>query len=217
MENVLRVPRPRFNNTPLAEAYQACADTLSRFGEPAPAPISWLNVDLMEDRIAQLRKAQEPPPPSAALLALSNEALHLVVEINSYALKIKAAQPWLSRARNDWRHQRLRDIPADSFVVPLPLESQHYTAAALGSVEAAQAVIKTVHAQLTWLRTIWAGIENAQRFEAKAVAEQVMELMRAVCTHELPNLKSRIVTLEAQNAALRAQLVPSKKAVRKVA
>jgi hypothetical protein len=145
----------------------------------------------------------------------------LVVEINAAALKIKSAQGWLQRAVGDWRHRLLGDIPADAATVPLPLDREHFVATKFANVDDARAAVNRLHETLTWVRMIWSGIENCQRFEAMAIADQVMALMRALYSRKRED-DARLRAVESQNAALCARLDrlergASKKPVRKIA
>src|SRR5262249_53377675 len=153
------IPRPRNNAMPLAESWQAGVDRLAALSSEAPPyPITSLNLDKLEDRIAELTRAKAPPPPSPELVQAMGDYGDMCRQFNSLAYELKDAQKWLERARvGDWKHQLLKDISPDCFVVPqmMPVGD---SAPDFDSVWKARQAQKDLLPKLMWARGILARI-----------------------------------------------------------
>jgi hypothetical protein len=172
VSSVQQIPRPRNSRVPLAEAWAAAVDELAKIapGEAAGGPITWLNLDRLEDRVAQHRKANAPPPPSPELVQAMGDFGDMSRQFNSVVLEIKNEQRWLERNRNGWKFRLLTaaglpgGISPDCFTLP-PLCPTGDAAPDFSSVWAARQAAKDLLPRMQWARGVLARIGEAQSFE----------------------------------------------------
>jgi hypothetical protein len=158
------------------------------------------------NRVAELRKAKEPPPPSAETRAAAHEVYEFMRQFDACALEIKAAQTWLQRARADWRHQLLRDLSPDCFSAP---GLYHYTdvdnTPAFANAWEARQAAKEMLPRLEWVRNVLARITEAKQFETLPPESQALALTKALFAGHAA-IKDRFKNIEAQLGAIEAKL-----------
>jgi hypothetical protein len=177
--------RPRFGIiAPLAERYQALADKLAKFGETAPAPITELACDQAEDRLAELMRANAPPPPTPMMIAARDENFQLRCRIDAVVADIQKAQrSWLPYARRDWRHKVRRSVTAD-MATELPAERFSFSgnpdsdSPEFADLEEARQANQKLRNLLQYYTGIGEQLKNAQAFDASLPADKALELPR---------------------------------------
>jgi hypothetical protein len=191
---------------PLAERWQEGIDLLRRIAPETGfhEPISEFGLDRLFALIAQKQVEKAPPQPDSQTLAAAQEFWEFQRQWNSIALEIKQAQPWLERARTDWKHKLLKDISLDCFETPGLFDNSVGPCPFKNPTEAREAS-RTLMPHLQRLRRVLAAIDEARRFESFSADQQALALVRALIGR-FTDFEARIAALEAHNMALEARM-----------
>jgi hypothetical protein len=206
----VRIPNParRCGQIPPLEVrWQAALDELHAVapGVPWGQPMTEIGLDDLEGFIAQKRREQEPPPPTPETREAVREVREMQRQFNACALEIKAAQLWLQRARNDWKHQLLKDVTADCFQIPGLYPMGVGEGPQFDSIAQARAAAKQMLPRLQWARGVCAAIKAARSFDTEPKDAQALQLCHALVMR-LQESQGRVIAVEAQCAALEAKV-----------
>jgi hypothetical protein len=166
---------------------------------------SELALDDVLDALEAALAAMMPPEPTPESRAAVAEIRDMQRQFNSCSLEIKAAQPWLLRARDDWKHRLLKDIAADCFNVPGLYPMGVGGGPQFTSIYQARQAAKEMLPRLQWARGVCAAIKAARSFDNQSPDAQAMELCHTI-VKRLAERDERIIGLEAQCTALEARL-----------
>jgi hypothetical protein len=205
--NVQRLHGPRYGvPVPLAERWTAAVDTLARLapGEAAPAPITEINLDAMNARISELRRAKEPPPMDAATCSAAQEFYGFRRQYNSIAVEVRGARGWLQRARSDWRHLLLHDLSPDCFTELQPVSLFPDDTPDFRSVLQARDAARDFLGRLQFARGIQEEIRNAKSFDSLGADQQAVQLCKALFNNQI-TIQNRLEGIEAALSAIEAR------------